>query len=748
MAVLVMAVAVICSGCEHIVDDSAIVIKKADLVYFNYLTMNVVSDDGFLLFNYASQENPLDATRTIIPDYDASDFKYYLIYKDMYGGTSWQLEKDIEFVPTSSTTGTITKTFSPSYYAFYLYALSPERAQLWESANISTINESSLIAYASLKAHTYIDLNNSLSLTFHLKVNDYSNGKGGFAVSINHVDDWTVDTSYRITAGLYDLATNELVYPAQAEVIKPYGVHGGGTVSNYVFKTPTANSVATGIYSLAIIYEHSSNGIVVSECTYSERINILMNQVSTGEMNIPYFLDEVPEAPSCLIAGYKEPEDSSSGFYSVQFAWCDNSNIEQYFKLQLIEIKGNSLITLPQNDSNWTSLHVSYGTSDTLAGLSVTGNNNAYTEKGTLYKNTTSVELNFPLGKRYIARLCASNHVGDSDWTYLILPQTSTYTNPSDVSQTASLDTEYTWFDADVQAINLYRVSYVLDDGAFDAYDNNGNAIELPSKVFYKSQHYSSGIPILIPDGVTENSYLAEDGTISVQNATLTLKTGLGYWSDWKGITYSTQYVSSGSDFISGVYYYEYDSDSSSYVKLANQPTDGDDCSVYYLRKISVADYTGYENISYIAEYDETLLDFTEYELKPKNISILFMKNGEWVLNVESGTTFSDNDNDGYYTLADGASESILTVSLSNVDVIYFGINDNETYEYSSVTLTARKLNGTNSQFLDNQVYNVQKQWSIPLTSMDLGYYLLNFDASVPALGKSMSYAVILNLVK
>ena len=747
-AVLVMAVAVICSGCEHIVDDSAIVIKKTDFSNLNALTINVVSDDGFTLFKYYSAENLQDAYRTILPDYEASDFKYYLIYKDMYGGTSWEIEKDIEFVATSATTGTLTKTFSPSYYAFYLYALTPERAQAWEDANVSTINESTLISYASLKAHTYIDLTNSDSLTFRLKANEYSKGKGGFTVTINHTNGWSVDTSYRITVGIYDIATQELVYPSEAEVIKPYGAQGGGTVTNYVFETPTAYSLSTGTYSLAVVYEHYANGVVVSEYTYSEKITIMMNQVSTGSLNIPYFLDDAPAAPSCLIAGYQDPSDSSSGYYSVNFAWCDNSNIEQYFKLQLIDIKGSSLVTLPQNDSEWDTLFASYGSGGTSAGLSVTGTDNVYTEKGTLYKNTTSLTLSFPLGKRYVARLCATNAIGDSDWTYLILPQATTYTDPDDDTKSASLETGFDFFDSDVQTINRYRVSYVLDDGTFSATDSAGSSVSVPAELFYESQHNSSGISVLSLDGVTQNSYLAEDGT-AVSAATLTASTGLGYWSEWNAVSYTAQYVQSPVNYISGIYYYEYDSDASAYVKCATQPTSTDDCSAYYIRQVTIPAYTGYTNISYIASYDEQTLTEEEletYELKGKNISVSFLKNGSWVTEIVSGSEFTDKDNDGYLTLADTPTENILALSLSQTDFMYVSINDNATYDYSSVALTLKKITGSSSVLLDNQAYNSQKQWEITLSSLSSGYYLMNFSATVSSLAKTMTYACILNV--
>lgn len=746
--------AAICSGCTNLDDGTAYIVIK-DVASHSYsLTMNVTSDDGFRLFSYSSSEGEmLSAARTILPDYEASDFKYYLIYKDMRSGTSWQIDRNIKFNATSKTTGTVTKTFSPSYYAFYLYALTPERAETWESAGISTINESTLINFASLKAHTYIDLANTDSLTFHLKANEYSKGKGGFSVVINHTNSWTVDTSYKITVGLYDIGTNELVYPStEPQVIIRNGAAGGGSVSNYLFETPSAYSVATGTYNLAVTYSHYSNGDVVSESSHSEKISILMNMNSVGTVNIPYFLDDAPKAPSCFIAGYKKPTDSNKGNYKVQFAWCDNSFIEQYFKLQLIEIKGDSLIIAPESDSEWNLLQGYYGTTDTLAGLSVTGESNVFTEKGMLYKNTTNLELNFPLGKRYVARLCSTNSVGDSDWVYLKLPQTKTYTSPLDSEQSATLDDEYSCFENDVQTINLYRVSYILGDGEISAFDSAKNETDIPLLTFYESQKNSDTVSafarkILVPDGITENSYIAEDGVTAISNATLVLKTSLGCWNAWSGIVPSVQYVASSADFIDGINYYEYEAASSSYKKLSNQPAAGTDCSSYYIRKVSVPTYSGYNNISYIAEYDEKEIDTDMYELLPKNISVLFLANGSWTYEITSGMTYSDSNGDGYLTLGDNSVENILTVSKSKVDNIYFTINDNDTYDYSSVSLSLKRITGGTSVLIDNQAYNSQKQWSISLGGMDPGYYLLTFDAKVADIKKTMTCICILNLI-
>ena len=752
-AVLAMALAVICSGCANFADDTAYVVKKTELSSHYNLTMNVVSDDGFMLFKYASQESSENASRTIIPDYDASDFKYYLIYKEMLGGTSWQIEKNIAFNPTSKNTGTITKTFAPSYYAFYLYAITPERAQTWEDANITTINESTLINYASLKAHTYIDLTNTDTLTFHLKTNDYSSGKGGFSVLINHINEWAVDTSYRITVGLYDIGTNNLVYPAEPKIIKPNGAEGGGTVKNYMFESSTAYSISTGTYSFSVTYEHYDNGIKISECSYSERISILMNLTSVGEMNIPYFLDEAPKAPSCFIAGYKLPENSDSGYYETQFAWSDNSYTEQYFKLQLIEIKGDSLITTPTNDNDWNLLQGWYGTSSTMAGLSVTGTASAYTEKGTLYKNTNSLILNIPLGKRYVARICATNSVGDSAWAYLNLPQTSTYIDPNDNTKSSELDADFLCFSENTQTINLHRISYLLGDGIFKAFDEHGNETDIPALVTYESQKNIStdsalGIELLSPDGLTENSYLAEDGLTKVSNAKLTLSNAFGNWHCWQEIAYTESYVQSGPDFITGINYYEYDSDSSSYSKLAVQPTSADDCSSFFIRKVALPKNTGYENISYIAEYDEVSIDLSEYEIEGKSLSLMFMKNGAWTSEIAPGSTYIDSDGDGYITFADSPSDSILTISASSVDSIYFTQNDNGTYDYSDMYLTIKKANGKSSVIMNNQRFNTLKQWELYLGNLEKGYYLLNFSATVQISGANvtMPYAFILNL--
>ena len=135
------------------------------------------------------------------------------------------------------------------------------------------------------------------------------------------------------------------------------------------------------------------------------------------------------------------------------------------------------------------------------------------------------------------------------------------------------------------------------------------------------------------------------------------------------------------------------------------------------------------------------------YELLPKNISVLFLANGSWTYEITSGMTYSDSNGDGYLTLGDNSVENILTVSKSKVDNIYFTINDNDTYDYSSVSLSLKRITGGTSVLIDNQAYNSQKQWSISLGGMDPGYYLLTFDAKVADIKKTMTCICILNLI-
>ena len=511
---------------------------------------------------------------------------------------------------------------------------------------------------------------------------------------------------YKITIGLYDTDTDELVYPESApEVILQKGL--GGTISNYTFETPSAFSVPKGDYNLIIKYiRYDSSDNQISESEYSERIILLMNQSSTANITIPYFLDDTPQAPTNFVAGYKDPELFSENYYSVQFAWEDNSNIEQFFKFQLLCINGDSEISLPSSDSEWHSLNASYGSASALSGISVAHSEYLSSGNGTLTKNTTSLKLNIPLGKRYIARICACNSAGDSTWSYLQLPQNSTLP-----------DDDYNCFPSGVNTINRFRVSYFLNNGVMSAKDSDNNDVSiLPDLVLYGSHRNqdSENIKLLIPDGTTLNDYKNQTN-IKLSLTDYNLKTEIisGEWKYWTKDSFGS--------------------------------TDNNENTPY-----SNSVYSGYTNISLFAHYEgeENAPTLTGFELESSRISIAFLYNGNWTSQINSvDSLYEDSDGDSYITIADSQVEDYLLVQKSKVDTIFLTINDSSEIDYDDVKLTVEKT-GSLTPVLDSVSYsNSMKNWELALSgdNWEKGFYTLEFSAiknSQP--NRSFTYCSIL----
>ena len=127
----VLTMGIIYSGCKNVISINTIV--SSNNTCQNNTTIKITSADRYILFNSADY-----SARTILPSSDISNFKYYLIYKDIFSDNSddsWHIEGNLQFTPTSQTSGILSKNFEPSYYGFYLYALTEDRAsynqKLW-----------------------------------------------------------------------------------------------------------------------------------------------------------------------------------------------------------------------------------------------------------------------------------------------------------------------------------------------------------------------------------------------------------------------------------------------------------------------------------------------------------------------------------------------------------------------------------------------------------------------------------------
>ena len=515
-----------------------------------------------------SQDDVIDFTntsaRTLLPGSDSyKDMKFYLWGKNKITGKSIDPVK-VVFNPSSdSTTGTINIShLSSTSYELYLGA-----TKTYDSGSITP-------ALSEIKKDLYYigfataDLRYSSQVIFYLspylvsgflkdEMDDSSASKttGYGSVSIKFYFPWTFPGGYNVKYGLYDLVKYDLTKNAPEEVRQQYTTDSGtvnpGT-EKYLSSIPdslenaatlSAIKIIPGNYNFTVSFEGYGKRYV-----WSDIVTILANRETSGAVAIPNIVENPNiTAPSGFTASYQEPAYSDDECYPLTFAWTDNSNNETHFQLELLDVtqldysidsndgKYNANIakildtsgtySLAEKNAAWTAVDNLPSTpciiyTPEIYGDSSKEDQQAVCTAGSLLVNNTSITYNMYLDRRYLARLCAKNNVGTSDYVY------------ADLSG---------WYGgAAVTSINLYRIKYNTNGGNF--YDSsllsNVSDVDL-----YDYSCQVSGIPFAVMNPV--NYDYKKDGNSS---ASLYDVNGTG-WTKWlisspNGSDYSTVYAS------------------------------------------------------------------------------------------------------------------------------------------------------------------------------------------------------------
>lgn len=620
------------------------------------LQIDITSDEGYIFFSSNFSDSMNQNSRTIMPCNKSSDFIYYLYYKDFTKANTNGYIESINFEPLTETTGTVTHNFAKTYYEFELFALTKKMNNKMQS-NFGELTRSTLQTYASLRASTFVDLRYEERTVFHLKANTLSTGKGSFEINIKN-DDWLVNGDYSVTAGLYSIDDDSLVYPSSPFVLR--STQAGDSSINQVFSSFESDvekliqTVKTGTYNLIIKYilYDSAHTTIINTFEYSEKINILMNQTTTADFVIPDFLNKKPEAPSKLTAAYELPKSDNSEYYTVEFIWEDNSKTEQYFNLELLRTDSDASIPLITSDETWESLSVTYGGSESYDYLS--SKKSIFFVDGSLSKNSASYTMKLPLGSRYVARIKAVNNAGSSSWAYITFPTNQDFENSQMV-----FNSDFSLFNSetsgDVTTINLHRIKYETRNGTFKALKDSTPA-DLPLTVFYNIQHNTTQNPLLMfyPNGssceyITSMKVSVDNiTTINVDSLNLTFDDNSNPWQYWT------------KDFFT------------------------DDIPI---TSKSSYTYSDYKNVTFFAHYenDDYLLasnvtdKYADYYLKAEDIIIHFLKDGLFTKILTDSIVLSDLPEGTDRTIAklgdeNGLSKYFIEVSKSKVTSIHFDI--------------------------------------------------------------------------
>ena len=733
------------------------------------------------LFSFPTKSN----SRTILPgEVETNNLDFYLVYKDTVNSKAdtEPAKKKIDFIKSEqSTTGSVKRgsfslPFTLSDYQFSLYAVPTGALAAIDDPSVSDISTKSLFVGTA-----NADLRFNDEVTFHMKANSSSNGKGSINITLKHENNWQIPKGYKVTVGLYsvDDKTDTPQYPegTAEELIDATSKENNMESKIFQCTTPT---IPQGEYNLVVKYNKiNADGTTVEKTyEYSEKVIILMNQTSTGTVIIPEILEKKPAAPDNFKAQFKDPKDSTKNSYEVNFTWEDKSNNEREFIIDLLTLNdATGYLKLPATDDEWNAINqtpVSYNraTFDTADNK----------VDGSLNKGNTSATFYLELEKRYIARICASNDAGKSKWVYLTWQDTVT--------------NDWQAFETSVQTINRFRITYNLNGGNFAAADADGGSVaNPPALVYYASQHTdTTNTPvasethnvILSPDGITKQQWVTNiKGKDTIETATaITLTKEGNYFLKWtKGAEGGTDYPTTVTvenkpeSFVKNIKYYPSTATNDKLGFLSTQPTKdtyGDSAfDGIKVRKAASNLYTGFKNLDLVANYDTTrnitveIDDITLYELKPSFFTLAYAKDTkplEATDYIDSNTTKVEKVKDLTLGGTDQAPTKKLEVSTAKVDKITITANTSNVIpitqynpgtkeieitngDYTKMHLTIKAIDG--NSVLVNADRDTNRKWEVSFKNWKTGNYHCEITANTDQIpNQTLSYVFTLSITQ
>lgn len=734
------------------------------------------------LFSFPTKNN----SRTILPgEVETNNLDFYLVYKDTVNSqaSTEPAKKKIDFIKSEqSTTGSVKRgsfslPFTLSDYQFSLYAVPTGALAAITDPSVSDISTKSLFVGTA-----NADLRFNDEVTFHMKANSSSNGKGSINITLKHENNWPIPKGYKVTVGLYsvDDKTDTPQYPegTAKELIDATSKENNMESKIFQCTTPT---IPQGEYNLVVKYNKiNADGTTVEKTyEYSEKVIILMNQTSTGTVIIPEILEKKPAAPDNFKAQFKDPKDSTKNSYEVNFTWEDKSNNEREFIIDLLTLNdATGYLKLPATDDEWNAINqtpVSYNraTFDTADNK----------VDGSLNKGNTSATFYLELEKRYIARICASNDAGKSKWVYLTWQDTVT--------------NDWQAFETSVQTINRFRITYNLNGGNFAAADADGGSVaNPPALVYYASQHTEPGDTpaastthnvILSPDGITKQQWVTNiKGKDTIETATaITLTKEGNYFLKWtKGAEGGTDYPTTvtvenkPATFVKNIKYYPSTATNDKLGFLSTQPTKatyGDPAFAdIKVRKAASNLYTGFKNLDLVANYDTTrnitveIDDITLYELKPSFFALDYAKDTKaledadhidsektkTVANVKSLTLGGTDQAPTKKLVVSTAKVDKITITANTSNVIPITKYNPSTKEieitdgdYTKMHLTIKAIDG--NSVLVNADRDTNSKWEVSFKNWKTGNYHCEITANTDQIpNQTLSYVFTLSITQ
>lgn len=441
--------------------------KQPESYISNVLTINATIDDGSSALTSSGRS-------IVSTSVDAQSLYYYLVAKNLYTSNYILPSNYLTFESISGSTnkGAIScDEYPASNYEFTLYAL---------NTPVQNIDVSIIRSNAVLSGTINVDTRTTFNLSFVLTPKDLL-GTGSVLLKLYTASNWTFDnTKYLCHA---QIKKDGILYGTD-EPVEVSTLPTGTPPDNYQYISTLAGGLPSGIYDFEVTFTLRKD--VSKKYSYKTNLFVLPNVNLIQSVAIPDVIEYAPNPPSQLKASYKAPTNINSLYYDVNFTWNDNSNNELYFSLDIQEIVPRAEYSKIQPSTyEWTSNYISdlYSSSYRETYEKSVESSSRYIS-GTLMhsaNSTGSLTLKFELGKRYVARICAVNDAGKSDYTYL------------DLSAGATGTPGFVRFATTAKTINLFSLTYELAGGTLYYADGNTESNYL---IYYYTQT-DYGAPII-----------------------------------------------------------------------------------------------------------------------------------------------------------------------------------------------------------------------------------------------------------
>ena len=473
---------------------------KSETDSYAYSNTAVVKDVRVIA---SSRDNCISFSRTLMPGaWNSDDLDFYIYGKKKNGADETAVAcTQVSFEPSdeTGTSGIFFHEFEKAVYDLYLAAVPKGK----------NFNNAQLYVNTVLLGIASVDLNYAEKIVFYLSatnLDSVENAYGGVSLYL-YSEDWNISdySGYTVSVGIYNQTTGAIVKDTALKTIAlPVYYTDGETGElppasydaeiyppNYV-----CGDISPGMYNFIVNFTNGTK----SYC-YNTTVRLYASQTIQSLVSVPNVIALPPKAPSDFVVGYQDPTSESEDSFYLEFDWTDNSNNEAYFQLEILNLSSvgiedgdASILSFLNRDVETSNIYWNNYLNNRGASVSIFKDSDLEDKlkiDGSLVLNSNYVVVREPLGTCSVARLCAVNDEGKSDYVYADIFGGTSFRSSVCSAQAWSSNSRF---------INRLKVSYNLSVGNF--YDDESDTLVseaiLPA---YYTNAVSNGVSPLYAGG-------------------------------------------------------------------------------------------------------------------------------------------------------------------------------------------------------------------------------------------------------